>query len=116
MAAHPLGLLAYAVATACLAVLVVFAQRDRDFPLPLARRAGAVVLSLDSATGWIALGGSPQLLESPGWMMTLALLGAANIVTALGTLLRAVSIPTWLRGLIAAACFFAIPVFATLLL
>lgn len=116
MAWQTFGLLAYALATGTLTIVVWFAQREENFPLPLARRAAAVVLSLDSALGWIALGGDEDLLASPGWLMSLALVAAANLVAALGTLLRAVSLPPWLRWLTAAACLFSPPALGMLVL
>ncbi len=116
MAPNTLGLILYGVVTAGAVFVILFAERDRGFPLPLARRACAVVLGLDSALAWIAIGSDASLLTSPGWLMTLALAGAANLVAALGTFLRGVSLPSWVRILAAVGCFFAGPVLAVLTL
>lgn len=116
MAPNTAGLIVYGVVTAGVVLVVLLAERDRGFPLPMARRACAVVLGLDSALAWIAIGSDASLLTSPGWLMTLALAGAANLVAALGTLFRAVSLPLWVRVLAVTSCFFAGPTLAFLTL
>lgn len=109
------GLIIYGLVTAAVVLVVLLAERDRGFPLPLARRACAVVLGLDSALAWIAIGSDDSLLTSPGWLMTLALAGAASLVASLGTLIRAVSLPLWLRIAAGVSCLLAGPALALLM-
>ena len=97
-------------------MVVLLAERERGFPLALSRRAGAVVLSLNAMLALIALGADEDLLRSPGWMMSLALLGAANLVAALAIFLRGVSLPSWLRWLTSVVCLAAPVVLAMLVL
>ena len=113
--AEPVALVLYAVAALSLGALVLFSQHDRGFPLTLSRRAGAILLGLDAAMALIALPSPKAVLNNPGWLMTLALLGAANLVGAFGLAMRAVSLPPWLRILGATACFVAVPVLWVLL-
>jgi hypothetical protein len=75
--------------------------------MSLSRRAGAVVLSLNAMLALIALGADEDVLRAPGWMMSLGLVGAADLVAALGIFLRGVSLPSWLRGLTAVVCLVA---------
>ena len=116
MAANIAGLVVYGLTSAVLMFVVLFSERDRGFPLPLARRACAVVLGIDSALAWIAIGADASLVRSPGWLMSVGLAGAANLVAALGTLLRAVSMPLWLRVVAGCALFAAVPLLAILTL
>lgn len=114
MAPHPGGLVVYALAMAAMAMVVLLAERERGFPLALSRRAGAIVLSLNAMLALIALGADEDVLRTPGWMMSLALLGAANLVAGLGILLRAVSMPSWLRVLTGTSSLLAPLVLAAL--